>query len=101
MGKVVTWSASDGSLRPGAESRLSESLRWAAAGEEVKVTSRGKEVARLLAARARRPWELIARLRNSPWVRPGTGKKPALPKPLIRIDEGEKMLAEIVSEQRR
>ncbi len=61
----------------------------------------GKVVARVLAARARRPRELIARFRSLPWVRPGTGKKPALPKPLIRIDEGEKTLAEIVSEQRR
>lgn len=87
------------------KSRLSEYLRRAAAGEEVIVTSRGKEMARLLAPRARRPRasieaELIARFRSFPWVRPGTGKKPALPKPLIRIDEGEKTLAEIVSEQR-
>jgi antitoxin (DNA-binding transcriptional repressor) of toxin-antitoxin stability system len=69
------------------------------------VTSRGKEVARLLPPRSRRraastEAELIARFRSLPWVRPGSGKKPTLPKPLIRIGKGEKTLAEIVSEQR-
>ena len=87
------------------KSRLSEYLRKVAAGEEVVVTSRGKEVARLSPPRARRraastQAELIARFRNLPWLRPGSGEKPALPKPLIRIRKGEKTLAEIVSEQR-
>jgi prevent-host-death family protein len=87
------------------KSRLSEYLRKVAAGEEVVVTSRGKEVARLSPPRARRraastQAELIARFRSLPWVRPGNGEKPALPKPLIRIGKGEKTLAEIVSEQR-
>lgn len=85
--------------------RLSEYLRKVKAGAEVVVTSRGKEVARLLPPRTRRravstEAELIARFRDLPWVRPGSGKKPALPKPLIRIGKGEKTLAEIVSEQR-
>ena len=87
------------------KSRLSEYLRKVAAGAEVVVTSRGKEVARLSPPRARgraasTQAELIARFRNLPWVRPGSGEKPALPKPLIRIRKGEKTLAEIVSEQR-
>ncbi|HZP93099.1 MAG TPA: type II toxin-antitoxin system prevent-host-death family antitoxin [Burkholderiales bacterium] len=87
------------------KSRLSQYLRRAATGEEVIVTSRGKEVARLLPPRSRRraastEAELIARFRSLPWVRPGSGKKPALPKPLIRIGKDEKTLAEIVSEQR-
>lgn len=86
------------------KSRLSEHLRNVAAGEEVVVTSRGKEVARLVPPRARRRAstgaEAIARFRSLPWVRPGSGEKPALPKPLIRIAKGEKTLAEIVSEQR-
>jgi prevent-host-death family protein len=87
------------------KSRLSEYLRKVAAGEEVVVTSRGKEVARLMPPRSRRraastEAELIARFRSLPWVRPGSGEKPALPKPLIRIGKGEKTLAEIVSEQR-
>ena len=87
------------------KSRLSEYLRKVAAGEEVVVTSHGKEVARLSPPRARRRAastqdELIARFRNLPWVRPGSGEKPALPKPLIRNRKGEKTLAEIVREQR-
>ena len=86
-------------------SRLSEYLRRATAGEEVVVTSRGKEAARLSPPRARRrafatEAELLARFRSLPWVRPGSGRKPALPKPLIRIGKGEKTLAEIVNEQR-
>lgn len=87
------------------KSRLSEYLRKVAAGEEVVVTSHGKEVARLVPPRSRRraastEAELIARFRSLPWVRPGSGEKPALPKPLIRIGEGDKTLAEIVNEQR-
>ena len=87
------------------KNRLSEYLRKAAAGEEIIVTSRGKEVARLIPPRpARRTAsteaELIARFRSLRWVRPGNDEKPALPKPLIRIDKREKTLAEIVSEQR-
>jgi prevent-host-death family protein len=87
------------------KNRLSEYLRRVAAGEEVVVTSRGKAVARLSPPRARRrtastQTELIARFRSLPWVRPGSGKKPALPKPLLHIGKGEKTLAEIVSEQR-
>ena len=87
------------------QSRLSETLRRVTAGEEVVVTSRGKEVARLLPPRARRgkalsEAELIERFRRLPGVRPRSGGKPALPKPLIRIGKGEKTLVEIVSEQR-
>lgn len=87
------------------KSRLSETLRRVTAGEQVVVTSRGKEVARLLPPRARRgkalsEAELIERFRRLPAVRPGSGEKPALPKPLVRIGKGEKTLAEIVSEQR-
>ena len=87
------------------KSRLSEYLRKVAAGEEVIVTSRGKEVARMVPPRGRRgaastEAQRIAHFRGLAWVRPGTGRKPALPKPLIRIGEGEKTLAEIVSEQR-
>lgn len=87
------------------KSRLSEYLRRVAVGEEVVVTSRGREVARLVPPRTPRraastEAELIARFRSLPWVRPGSGKKPALPKPLLHIGKGEKTLAEIVSEQR-
>ncbi|MFN0314853.1 MAG: type II toxin-antitoxin system Phd/YefM family antitoxin [Burkholderiales bacterium] len=87
------------------KSRLSEALRRVAEGEEMIVTSRGKVVARLLPPRTKRvsvsaEAEAVARFRNLPWVRPGSGKKPGLPKPLIRIKKDEKTLAQIVSEQR-
>jgi prevent-host-death family protein len=87
------------------KSRLSEYLRKVAAGEEVVVTSRGREVARLVPPRARRragatEAALIERFRSLPWVRPGNGSRSRLPRPLLRIGKGEKTLAEIVSEQR-
>lgn len=87
------------------KSHLSEYLRRVAEGEEVVVTSHGKEVARLVPPRSRRRTgsaeaELIARFRGLPWVRPGSNEKPVLPKPLARIAKGEKTLAQIVSEQR-
>jgi len=87
------------------KSHLSEYLRRAAVGEEIIVMSRGKPIARLTGVAAPLPEEdpeaaAIARFRSLPWVRPGSGKKPSLPEPLIRIEPGEKTLAEIVSEQR-
>jgi prevent-host-death family protein len=87
------------------KSRLSEYLRRAAAGGEVIVTSRGKEIARLLPPRTRRraastEAELIARFRSLPWIRPGKGRL-RLPRIVTRLKAGEKTLAEIVSEERR
>ena len=87
------------------KSRMSEYLRKVATGEELVVTSHGKEVARLVPPRSRRraaatEAELIARFRSLPGVRPGSGEKPKLPKPLIRIEKGEKSLAETVSDAR-
>ena len=87
------------------KSRLSAILRRVAGGEEIVVTSRGKIMARLMPPRTRRGGvsgeaEAIARFRALPWVRAGSGEKPALPKPLVRIRKGEKTLAQIVSEQR-
>lgn len=87
------------------KSRLSEHLRNVAAGREVIVTSRGREVARLVAphpARRRRASgleEAVALLRSQPWVRPGKGK-PRLPEYVLKLKPGEKTLAEIVSEER-
>lgn len=85
--------------------RLSEYLRKVADGEEVVVTSRGKAVARLVPPGVRRRGasaeaELVARFRSLPWVRAGSGERPALPKPLIRIKRSEKTLADLVSEER-
>jgi prevent-host-death family protein len=87
------------------KSRLSETLRRVAEGEEVVVTSHGKAVARLTAprsarqARAPKLEEVVALLRSQPWVRPGKGK-PRLPRYVLRLKPGEKTLAEIVSEER-
>jgi antitoxin (DNA-binding transcriptional repressor) of toxin-antitoxin stability system len=87
------------------KSRLSATLRRVADGEEVIVMSGGKAVARLSPPRVRRAGvsaaaEAVARFRSLPWVRPASGRKPALPKPLVQIRKSEKTLAEIVSEQR-
>lgn len=87
------------------KSHLSEYLRKAAAGEEVVVTSHGREVARLMPPRSVHPdtmsdADLVARFRGLPWVRHGRDEKPALPEPLLRIGAGEKTLAELVSEGR-
>jgi prevent-host-death family protein len=87
------------------KARLSEYLRKVEAGEEITVTSHGKPVARLLPARARRSPrsaedEALKALRRHPWIRPGNGKKPRVPEPLIRIEPGEQTLSEIVIEQR-
>lgn len=88
------------------KSRLSEYLRRVAEGDEVVVTSHGREVARLVAPRSRQrkaaadEAELVARIRRMPGVRPGADKRPPLPSPRTRIREGEKTLSEIVSEDR-
>ncbi len=92
------------------KSRLSEHLRSVAAGVEVVVTSRGREVARLVAPRLTQSVRLaesdqaleaaIARLRSQPWVRPGKGPV-RVPKYVARLKAGEKSLSEIVSEERQ
>jgi prevent-host-death family protein len=87
------------------KSRLSEYLRRVAGGEEVVVTSHGKEVARLVPPRRRRASttteaELINRFRGLPWVRASSGEKVPLPKPIARIGRKEKSLSELVSELR-
>lgn len=87
------------------KSRLSEYLRKVAEGKELVVTSRGKEVARLLPPSAAQRItsnedEAIARFRSLPWVRPGRDDRPAMQKAVVRIKKGEQTLAEIVSEQR-
>jgi prevent-host-death family protein len=87
------------------KARLSEYLRRATAGEELIVTSRGKEVARLIPPRSRRragsaAEEAIARVRSLPGVRPGRGR-PRLPRAVTRLEAGEKSLSDLVSEERR
>jgi prevent-host-death family protein len=88
------------------KNRLSEYLRKVSIGHEVRVTSRGKVVARLIApsaVRRKQPAEeeAIALLRSQPWIRPGkVGKqRVGLVKP-IKLKPGTKSLSEIVSEMR-
>lgn len=87
------------------EAHTAEYVRRAAAGEEFTVTEHGKPLVRLIAVpAAQTPEELeqeaVARLRASPCIRPGMNGRPALTEPVLRIEPGEKTLAEIVSEMR-
>ena len=87
------------------KARLSEYLRRLKAGDEITVTSHGKPVGRLLPPRARAATrsaeeEAVEVLRGQSWIRPGRRGKPRVPKPIIRIEAGEKTLSEIVDEQR-
>jgi len=88
------------------KAQLSRYLKDARAGRDVVVTSRGRPVARLLAVveqAAKEPSdeELLCRLKLIPGVRLGTGGKPLGAKRPIRIQPGQKMLAQIVLEDRR
>jgi prevent-host-death family protein len=88
------------------KNHLSEYLRRASSGHEVLVTSRGKVVARLIAAgavRRKQPAEeeAVALLRSQPWIRPGkVGKqRVGLVKP-IKLKPGTRSLSELFSEMR-
>lgn len=85
------------------KNRLSEYLRRVQTGQEIVITSRGRPVGRLTAARKRsgNPEEAaVARLRALPWIRPGKGGKPRGVKHSIRIKPGERTVAEIIGEDR-
>jgi prevent-host-death family protein len=88
------------------KAHLSEYLRRVAAGEEVVVTLRGKPMARLAPVSvAKTPEELeaeaIARLRTLPWVRAGAGGQVHGSDTPIPWPEGEKLLSELVLEDRK
>jgi prevent-host-death family protein len=64
------------------KAHLSEYLRRVQRGEEIVVTSRGKEVGRLLGPRRASPDPqdaAVARLRAQPWVRPATAGRFTVP----------------------
>lgn len=85
------------------KNRLSEYLRRATAGEEVVITSRGRSVARLVAAPAGAEdaeAAAIARIRALPFVRPGRGGKPLGAARPIRWKPGDRLLSDIVLEDR-
>ena len=87
------------------KARLSEYLRRAGQGEEVVITSRGKEVARLKpppsrVGRRSSKEAAIELLRSQPWIRPGSGGKPRGLKRPIKLKRGSKTLAETIVEGR-
>src|SRR4051794_36959324 len=86
------------------KARLSEYLRKLKPGEEITVTAHGKPVARLLPPRARRSKrsadDALVFLRKLARVRPGKSGKPRVPNPVSRLQPGEQLLSDIVSEQR-
>lgn len=87
------------------KAKLSRYLREVHAGRNVLVMSRGRPVARLLAVPGHgteRPSreELLRRLKLLTGVRLGRGGKPLGSKTPIRIQPGQKGLAEIVLEDR-
>lgn len=82
---------------------LSEYLRRAAAGEEIVVTSHARPVARLsgLSERAMPTAALeLQRLRAQPWIRPGSGRAPRLPRLVTQRLPGEKSLSDMIAEDR-
>ena len=80
---------------------LSEYLSRAAAGEELVITSHGKPTARLVPLATDDSEETaIERLRAQPWVRPGSGGKIKGAKHPIAWKPGEKMISEMMLEDR-
>jgi prevent-host-death family protein len=86
------------------KNRLSEYLRLVASGHEIVVTSRGKQVARLMPPRKRKrapipEEEAVARLRRQAWLRPGNGRR-SLPEQTIPWPSDARPLSELVLEDR-
>lgn len=88
---------------------LSEYLRRVEAGEEVVVTSHKREVARLVPPAAEtaisgrvldRESAAIERINALPWVRPSEGGKPRGAAKPIPWKPGDKLLSDIVLEDR-
>jgi prevent-host-death family protein len=82
---------------------LSEYLRRVEEGEEVTITRLGKPVGRIVPARPEDALEAgtIERLDRLPWVRRGRGGRPRGSRQPIPWKPGEKMLSEILVEDRR
>jgi|APFre7841882724_1041349.scaffolds.fasta_scaffold38470_2 prevent-host-death family protein len=82
------------------KSSLSAHLREVQRGEEIVVTSRGKEVARILPAqsaqsRSATEADAIAALRAQPWLRPSSAKR-ALPALTLPWPKRARSLSELV-----
>ncbi len=83
---------------------LSEYLRRAAAGEEIVVTSHARPIARLsgfVGEALSEEEQALARLRAQPWVSPAQIDGGLhLPRPRLKLEPGEKTVAERVVEDR-
>lgn len=90
------------------KSRLSETLRRVAAGEEMIVTSRGKAVACLLPPRRRQrraaasgEAQAIALLHSQTWIKAGkTGRQRVGLSNPVKLKPGTKPLSETIVEMR-
>lgn len=87
------------------KARLSEYLRRVRRGEELRVTHRGRVIARLIqpeenGSHTPSADEVVRRLRAMPGILPGKGGKPVGGANPIRIGPGERTLADIVLENR-
>ncbi len=84
------------------KNRLSEYLRRIQSGEEVLITSHGKPVGRLLpiASETKTEKEAIQRLRGLPFVRAGQGGKLKPSKHPMQWKQNDKLLSELVMEDR-
>ena len=86
------------------KNRLSEYLRRVQSGEEVVITSRGRPIAQLGPLRpviSESSSDLRKRLAAIPWITAGNGDRPQGARESIRIDAGEKTLADIVLQDRQ
>jgi len=85
------------------KNRLSKYLKLVQTGKDVVITDRGKPVARLtpvVPTAEETEAEAIRRINALPWVRPGKGGKVKGAKRPIPWQPGEKMLSEMILEDR-
>ncbi len=85
------------------KNRLSKYLKLVQAGKDVVITDRGRPVARLTIVEPsakEAEAEYIRRINALPWVRPGKGGKLKGAKNPIPWQPGEKMVSEMILEDR-
>jgi len=85
------------------KNRLSRYLKLVQAGKDVVITDRGRPVARLTLVQPtakETEAEYIRRVNALPWVRPGKGGKPKGAKNPIPWKPGEKLISEMILEDR-
>lgn len=86
------------------KARLSEYLRRVQQGEELVITRHGRPVGRLVppvdAADEEAEARVVRELRSLPWIRPASGEKPLGAQNPLPHRPGERMLSDLVSENR-